>query len=299
MQLKYIIKEHDNYSTVKELLKAYFKISDKLLLRLKNSQNIFLNGLPTYVSKSLKTNDEVTVLIDFIEDNSNIVPTKMNLDIIYEDEYYIVINKSPNLPVHPSMLHYENSLSNGIKYYFDSIGLKKKIRPVNRLDKDTSGIVIFAKNEYIQECLVSQMKTMDFEKQYIAVCDGIFETKKGTIDLPIARKNGSIIERCIDSSGDHAVTHYEVLQEQHNISIVKCLLETGRTHQIRVHLSAIGHPILGDTLYGNKSSDINRQLLHAYNVKFIHPITKILTNYVAPIPDDIRMHIGDVAHWGR
>lgn len=290
MQLKYIIKEHDNYSTVKELLKAYFKISDKLLLRLKNSQNIFLNGLPTYVSKNLKTNDEVTVLIDFIEDNSNIVPTKMNLDIIYEDEYYIVINKSPNLPVHPSMLHYENSLSNGIKYYFDSIGLKKKIRPVNRLDKDTSGIVIFAKNEYIQECLVSQMKTMDFEKQYIAVCDGIFETKKGTIDLPIARKNGSIIERCIDSSGDHAVTHYEVLQEQHNISIVKCLLETGRTHQIRVHLSAIGHPILGDTLYGNKSSDINRQLLHAYNVKFIHPITKILTNYVAPIPYDIKKY---------
>lgn len=290
MQLKYIIKEHDNYSTVKELLKAYFKISDRLLLRLKNSQNIFLNGLPTYVSKSLKTNDEVTVLIDFIEDNSNIVPTKMNLDIIYEDEYYIVINKSSNLPVHPSMLHYENSLSNGIKYYFDSIGLKKKIRPVNRLDKDTSGIVIFAKNEYIQECLVSQMKTMDFEKQYIAVCDGIFETKKGSIDLPIARKNGSIIERCIDSSGDHAVTHYEVLQAQHNISIVKCLLETGRTHQIRVHLSAIGHPILGDTLYGNKSSDINRQLLHAYNVKFIHPITKILTNYVAPIPDDIKKY---------
>ncbi len=290
MQLKYIIKENDNYSNVKELLKAYFKISDRLLLRLKNSQNIFLNGLPTYVSKDLKVNDEVTVLIDFIEDNSNIVPTKMNLDIIYEDEYYIVINKSPNLPVHPSMLHYENSLSNGIKYYFDSIGLKKKIRPVNRLDKDTSGIVIFAKNEYIQECLVSQMKAMDFKKQYIAVCDGIFETKKGTIDLPIARKNGSIIERCIDSSGDNAVTHYEVLQEQHNISIVKCLLETGRTHQIRVHLSAIGHPILGDTLYGNKSSNINRQLLHAYNVKFIHPITKILTNYVAPIPDDIKKY---------
>lgn len=290
MQLKYIIKENDNYSTVKELLKAYFKISDRLLLRLKNSQNIFLNGVPTYVSKSLNTNDEVTVSIDFIEDNSNIVPTKMSLDIIYEDEYYIVINKSPNLPVHPSMLHYENSLSNGIKYYFDSIGLKKKIRPVNRLDKDTSGIVIFAKNEYIQECLVSQMKTMDFEKQYIAVCDGIFETKMGTIDLPIARKNGSIIERCIDSSGDHAITHYEVLQEQHNISIVKCLLETGRTHQIRVHLSAIGHPILGDTLYGNKSSNINRQLLHAYNVKFIHPITKIPANYVAPIPGDIKKY---------
>ena len=291
MKLKYLVKSNDNYINVKEVLKAYFKISDRLLLRLKNSKNIFLNGSPTYVSKEIKTDDEITVIIDFVENSSNIVPTKMNLDILYEDEYYLVINKPVNLPVHPSMLHYENSLSNGVKYYFDSICLKKKIRPVNRLDKNTSGIVIFAKNEYIQECFVSQMKSKDFQKEYIAICDGIFDKKSGTINLPIARKEGSIIERCVSSDGNTAITHYEVLKELNNISVVKCLLETGRTHQIRVHLSSIGHPILGDTLYGSANTNISRQLLHAYKVRIIHPITKEKAEYIAPVPVDMKKFI--------
>lgn len=140
--------------------------------------------------KRLRSGDKISFLIDFEEDNSNIVPTKMDLQIIYEDDAYIVINKPSNLPVHPSMLHYENSLSNGLKYYFDKIGLKKKIRPVNRLDKDTSGIVVFAKNEYIQECLVRQMKSKTFQKEYLAICDGVFEEKdkKRNYKLPNSKK---------------------------------------------------------------------------------------------------------------
>ena len=268
MDLRYVVKENDCYTNVKEVLKAYFHISDRLLLKLKNSKNIFLNGEPTYVSKSIKTNDVIIARIDFIEDSSNIVPVKMDLDILYEDEYYLVINKPPHLPIHPSMLHYENSLSNGVKYYFDSIGLKKKIRPVIRLDKDTSGIVIFAKNEYIQECLISQMKSKNFQKEYIAICSGI-------------------IERCIRSDGDTAITHYEVTSEHSDYSVVKCLLETGKTHQIRVHMSAIGHYILGDTLYGEHDSKFKRQLLHAYKIKFIHPIKNTPVEYIANIPDDI------------
>ena len=287
MDLRYVVKENDCYTNVKEVLKAYFHISDKLLLKLKNSKNIFLNSEPTYVSKSIKTNDVIIARIDFIEDNSNIVPVRMDLDILYEDEYYLVINKPPHLPVHPSMLHYENSLSNGVKYYFDSIGLKKKIRPVIRLDKDTSGIVIFAKNEYIQECLISQMKSKNFLKEYIAICSGIFDNKKGTVNLPIGRKDGSIIERCIRLDGDTAITHYEVTSEHSDYSVVKCLLETGRTHQIRVHMSAIGHYILGDTLYGEQDSKFERQLLHAYKIKFIHPIKNTPVEYIANIPDDI------------
>ena len=286
MILNYTIKNTDNFITVKEVLKAYFNISDRLLLRLKNSKSIFLNNLPTYVSKQVNANDTVTVIIDFIEESPNIVPTKINLNIIYEDDCYLIINKPPHIPVHPSILHYDNSLSNGVKYYFDSIGLKRKIRPVNRLDKDTSGLVIFAKNEYIQECLVRQMKSKELKKTYIAICDGRFEKKKDTINLPIARKPGSIIERCIDPSGDISITHYEVIDTLKNVSIVKCLLETGRTHQIRVHLSSINHPILGDSLYGNKNTEVSRQLLHAYQLEFYHPLTKKLVKYTAPIPAD-------------
>ena len=149
-----------------------------MLLKLKKNNKIFLNSNICSVSNKVSLGDTVSFNLDFEEDSSNIVPVKMILDIIYEDEAYIIINKPANLPVHPSILHYENSLSNGVKYYFENIGLKKKIRPVNRLDKDTSGIVIFAKNEYIQECLIKQMKQKVFLKEYIAVCEGIFEKKK-------------------------------------------------------------------------------------------------------------------------
>ena len=289
MILKKIINSNDNYANLKELIKVYFNISDRLLLKLKKNNKIFINGKVANINSLLYLNDLIEILIDFEEDNSNIVPIKMNLDIVYEDDAYIVINKPSGIPVHPSIDHYTDSLSNGVRYYFDSISLKKKIRPVNRLDKNTSGLVVFAKNEYIQECLVKQMKNNLFYKEYIAVCEGKFEKNKDVINAPIARKEESIIKRCIDKNGDVAITEYEVLKynETKNYSIVKCILKTGRTHQIRVHLSYIGHPILGDTLYGNSSCLINRQALHAYKISFLHPITKQNVQYTSSLPSDI------------
>ena len=287
MNLKYCIQPNDNYFNIKELLKVKFQISDRLLIKLKKNKKILLNGSPTFVDYNLKPFDTVEIIIDFEEESENIVSLEMNLDIIYEDEYYLVINKPAGLAVHPSILHYNNSLSNGVKYYFEQNDIKKKIRPINRLDKDTSGIVIFAKNEYIQEYLVREMKDNIFYKEYIAVCEGIFEENEGTITFPIARKENSIIERCVSLNGDIAITHYKVLKKVDNTSVVKCILETGRTHQIRVHLAHIGHPILGDTLYGNASKLINRQSLHAYKVKFVHPITGLNVEYVAEVPLDM------------
>mgnify|MGYP004568611737 FL=1 len=285
MKLAYI--NSSKYSNVKEVLKAGFSMSDRLLLKLKKLDKIYLNGNVTSVNHSVLENDLIECYLDYEEDNSNIVPTEMSLNIIYEDEAYIVVNKPAGIPVHPSMDHYTDSLSNGIAFYFNQIGLKKKIRPVNRLDKDTSGIVIFAKNEYIQECLVRQMKSKEFIKKYIAVVNGNLDNLEGTINAPIARKEGSIIERCVSETGDIAITHYKVLKRKTDFDIVECILETGRTHQIRVHFAYLGHSLLGDTLYGTSSSLINRQALHAYEVEFTHPLSKKKVKYVANVPEDL------------
>ena len=285
MKLAYI--NSNKYSNVKEVLKAEFSMSDRLLLKLKKLDKIYLNGNVTSVNHPVLENDLIECYLDYEEDNSNIVPTEMPLNIIYEDEAYIVVNKPAGIPVHPSMDHYTDSLSNGIAFYFNQIGLKKKIRPVNRLDKDTSGIVIFAKNEYIQECLVRQMKSKEFIKRYIAVVNGNLDNLEGTINAPIARKEGSIIERCVSETGDIAITHYKVLKRKTDLDIVECILETGRTHQIRVHFAYLGHSLLSDTLYGTSSSLINRQALHAYEVEFTHPLSKKKVKYIATVPEDL------------
>ena len=286
MILNYKIIEPNQ--TINQILKTKLHISSRLLYKLINKKNIYLNDKVCDTRNIANIGDHLSVDLSYAEDNSNIVPNKMNLDIIYEDEAILVLNKPSGISTHPSILHFEDSLSNGVKYYFDSIGLHKKIRPVNRLDLHTSGLIIFAKNEYIQECLIKQMENNSFKKEYHAIVIGHLENKKGTIDKPIARKQNSIIERCIDENGKRAVTHYEVIKEFENYSLVKCTLETGRTHQIRLHSKYIGHPILGDSLYGKDSNLINRQALHGYKICFVHPFTKEILEIISSIPQDMK-----------
>ena len=291
MELKYVVKDLSNYTNVRQVLKNEFNMSNRLITKLKQNRLIYLNDKETYLDKTLSINDIVKCKINFNESSENIIPIKMNLNIIYEDDYFLVLDKPYDTAVHPSILHYDNSLSNGVKYYFDSIDLNKKIRLVNRLDRDTTGIVIFAKNEYIQECLIKQMQSGMFYKEYLAILEGILKEKKGTIDAPIARKKDSIIERCIDKSGAKSITHYEILSNKNNLSLVRFVLETGRTHQIRLHSKYIGHPILGDTLYGNKSNLILRQALHCHKISFIHPILKNKLELISAMPEDMQKAI--------
>lgn len=286
MELEYLV-ENNKYKNINEILSLEFKISTRLKNKLIKNNRIFLNDNVCDTRIPVKIGDKLIIDFNYNEDNSNIVPTEMNLDIVYEDDWLLIVNKPSGIAIHPSILHFNNSLSNGIRAYFDKIGLKKKIRPVNRLDKDTSGLVIFAKCEYIQECLSLQMQEGILKKEYLCLVSGTINQKSGTINLPIARKEGSIMERCIDEKGKQAITHYKVIKEFKNYSLVECRLETGRTHQIRLHMASIGHPLLGDTLYGTNSSLISRQALHSYKIKFIHPITKKEIELIAKLPQDI------------
>lgn len=292
MKITYPIPSQSN-QTIHQLLQTNLFFSTRLLSKLIKEQKIYLDGTPVDTRLIGLPDQVITIDLSSPEDNSHVVPCNMDLSIIYEDEWLLVINKSAGIPTHPSMLHYQDSLSNGVRYYFDSIGLSKKIRPVNRLDTNTSGLVIFAKCEYIQECLAKQKENGEFTKKYLAVTSGSFSQKQGTIVAPIGRKQGSIIERCIDfEAGQPSITHYEIRKEGKQngkeYSLVSCTLETGRTHQIRVHMAYLGHSLLGDTLYGNDTSLINRQALHCYEMTFYHPITHAPTTFVCPLPADMK-----------
>lgn len=291
MKLEYKVIDN-KYLNIKDILKSYFGISDRLLTKLKKNKKILLNGLPEYITKNVAINDFIEVDLDFEETFDNIVPTNINLNIIFEDDSLIIINKPAGIPVHPSILHFDNSLSNGLAFYYNEKNIKRKIRPVNRLDKDTSGIVVFAKNEYVQECLVKQMKSKVFNKEYYAILTGNLKEDYGTINAPISRKTGSIIEREINDTGDFAITHFKLIKNfsyyEQELCFVKFKLETGRTHQIRVHSKYINHPILGDSLYGTSSNIISRQALHAYKISFIHPILKENLEFKIDLPDDMK-----------
>lgn len=288
MILKYVVDEDSDKKTVKYILKNKLKISERLIKRLKYNQKILCNSLPVYINSTVKAGDVVEAVIDFEENNEGIIPEKINLDIIYEDEALIAVNKKPNMVVHPSAKHFAGTVANGLMYYLKEKGINTLIRPVSRLDRDTSGIIVFACNQYIQESLIRQMNKRIFKKTYLGIVSGIITQEKGTIDLPIARKPGSIMLRHISNEGLPSVTHFRVIERLNNASLLEFNLETGRTHQIRVHCQAIGHPLIGDTLYGGNISNIaQRQCLHSYKSSFIHPLTGSLISLTAPIPDDI------------
>ena len=293
MKLEYTVKEEEN---IRQILKEVFFMSDRLIVKLKHNNCISVNDEVAHIWTKISKGDKLVVEENFKEESPNIVPNEnIKLTILYEDEYMLIVDKAPGMPVHPSSLHFDDSLSNGVKAYYEKIGLKKLIRPVIRLDKDTSGIVIFAKNEYIQNQLMYQMKTKSFKKKYIAILEGIVEKDEGTIKTNITRKEGSVIERMVSDKGQTAISYYKVVKRLKNkdLTVVEYELETGRTHQLRLHSKYINHPILGDSLYNKESSLIKRQALHSIEVKFIHPITKKEMIIKSDIPQDMKKIIND------
>ncbi|MDU4882863.1 RluA family pseudouridine synthase [uncultured Clostridium sp.] len=221
----------------------------------------------------------------------NVSAEKMNLDIVYEDEDVLVVNKEKGIVVHPAPGNYTGTLVNGILHHCSDLsGINGVIRPgiVHRIDKDTSGILVIAKNDEAHNDLAAQFKEHSIKREYYALVEGKFSNVKGTVDKPISRDKKERIKMAINSDGKRAVTHYEVLEQyDKGVSLVKCTLETGRTHQIRVHMSSIGHPLVGDLVYGYKRQKFNieGQALHAKTLGFIHPRTKEYMEFTSELPN--------------
>jgi 23S rRNA pseudouridine1911/1915/1917 synthase len=289
MYFKYQVEGQDSGKTVKHILKKRLQISERLIKKLKTGNRILCNSSPIRVVDVLKDGDILEVFADFPEEAGDVIPEDIPIDILYEDDCLVALDKRPGMVVHPTFNHPCGTVANALMYHFLSKGITRKIRPVSRLDKDTSGIIIFAKNQYTQEFLIQQMKNKTFLKEYVAIVHGLFPHSKGTIDLPIARKPDSIMLRHISSEGDPSITHYQVLEYLDNATYVRFRLETGRTHQIRVHCQALGHPIIGDNLYSDVDTGlINRQCLHSRMVSFIHPMTREKLEITSPVPEDFR-----------
>lgn len=304
MKLNYIAKSYDQDKKLKDILKKRLYISTELLKKLKYSNCIFVNNKEEFVNYIIKENDLVTVdlekylnIKDTPKFEDKFILKDAPLDILYEDEYLLIVNKPENMPTHPSADNYDNTLSNIVAAYLKKQGINN-IHIVTRLDKNTTGICIFAKNEYIQELFVRRKDKLNLKKEYIAIVNGIITEEHGIIEKNIARMDNTIILRhtVIDNTGDYAKTEYNVLSrnEEKNYTVVNVLLHTGRTHQIRVHMIALGHILLGDTLYaehyGIHDIDklISRQALHAHSISFNHPITDEFIQIHADIPNDMK-----------
>lgn len=283
-----ISTEYDGFS-IDKFLKAKGYSSANITAIKKMPNNVVIDGEWVHMNRKLAAGEVLTVNINEDDSSEKIPPVKMDLDIVYEDEDIIVINKPAGLPIHPSLNHYEDSLANGLAYYFEAQGKPFIFRCANRLDKNTSGLTVIAKHLVSANILSTMVKNRQFHREYYAIVRGHLDEAKGTIDAPIGRVDDSIITRQVDfEHGERAVTHYQVIEEKNGHSLISIHLETGRTHQIRVHFKYIGHPLVGDHLYNPDMEYIKRQALHSHKINFIHPITKKAMEFVAPLPNDMQ-----------
>lgn len=280
-KLEFIVPDEYDGKKAIAFLRKHCHLSARMITQLKRKKDgILMNG------KILRTVDFTKagsrVEINLPDEESEIVPVEGNLDIVFEDEHILIVNKPPSMPVHPVKQHQTNTLANIVTYYMNSRGDNYIFRAINRLDKDTSGLVLIAKNKFCANALKNKVS-----KNYFALCHGKLDCG-GTISAPIGLKDDSKIVRHVLESGAPAITHYEVICSDDNISFLKLWLGTGKTHQIRCHMSSIGHPLLGDDLYGGSIELISRQTLHCGEMTFVHPVNGNEISVSCNLPEDMQ-----------
>jgi len=281
--LDFIVPETITSMPIRDFLRRQIGFSLTLWRKIKSSGTLTVNKHDVGISHIVYPGDIITINW---QQACTIIPIKLPLTICYEDDYMLIIDKPAGMLVHPTTLENLTTLANAVIYYFRSMHLPYNFHPVHRLDRNTSGLVLIAKQPHIQHVL-SRNNIKDINRQYLALASGTIIPADGTIDAPIARHPDSIIERMVDENGQHAITCYKVLEHLNNASLVELTLLTGRTHQIRVHLSHIGHPLLGDDLYGGSRELIERQALHAAKLSFPHPVSGKIITVSSPLPIDL------------
>ncbi|GIO22528.1 RluA family pseudouridine synthase [Oceanobacillus sp. J11TS1] len=289
IQKSWIIDQESSQQTVKDFLQQKQGFSRRLLTSIKqDGGSMMINNDFCYVSNILETGDQLTVIFPDEVQSSSITATEMNLDIVYEDEDHLVLNKPAGQASMPSMTDRVDTLANGIAWYYQQENHPATVHIVTRLDANTSGLVLVAKNRYVHSLLAENQKRNGIHRMYEALVTGVVEPEEGTISAPISRKTTSIIEREVNwTTGKRAVTYYKTIATFSNASLLRIQLETGRTHQIRVHFSHIGHPLLGDDLYGGEKSFIPRQALHCAYIEWEHPFLKRRIKLTCERPEDI------------
>ena len=277
--------------TIKDFLLSN-NISSKAISTLKKQvDGILVNGKVQFTNYKLQPNDILSINLDENNDYENIIATKMDLNILYEDDDIVIVNKSADITVHPSKKYFTNSLVNGLTYYYQNKNMDVKLHCITRLDKETSGCVLFAKNRIAANCLSNMVKQKEISKTYLSLASGKVSKQHFLISAPISRISKGNILRCVDfQTGKEALTEFFLLDyyPSNDISLLKCLLHTGRTHQIRVHLQYINHPIVSDSLYNKSCKLLLRQGLHCYNIRFIHPISHQLIDVTSQLPADLK-----------
>ena len=274
---------------VNTLLRRTLGLSGTVLRRVKwLGDGITLDGARVNVRARAKEGQTLAVRMTDPQPTSGVVPTPGPLDIVYEDGDLVVLNKAPGVLVHPGHGHFDDTLGNFLMYHYRECGDESDFHPVHRLDRGTSGLLVAAKHPHAQERLKNQLHSGDFRRVYLAVCDGAPPASAGMVDAAIGRADGSLMRRAARPDGQPARTHYKVLRSWGPRSLLELELDTGRTHQIRVHMAHIGCPLTGDFLYGTENRTlITRPALHSARLELLHPITGERLSFAAPLPADL------------